>query len=197
MSHPNPSPRGPGTCANSRRSRSPRRPLRPSGRLSACTVLHNGTPGDLKGAAWGGVGRIWLAPRLGLQLQITTSSSTVGGGATPGGDFPGTAARVFTASAQGVCALLAAPRSITLWLSAGAGLVGHGGAAYARYGSPVQLATVLGFGSAVPMGSHLIANVGVSTFLYNIDVSDSTGTSLEHGFQVDPVLHAGLGVRWP
>jgi len=104
---------------------------------------------------------------------------------------------VVTASAQGLYALLATPRSVKVWLSVGAGLIGHGGEAYARHGSPVQLATVLGVGSAVPLGRHLIANAGINTFLYNIDVSDSTGTALEHGFQVDPVLHAGLSVRWP
>ena len=160
------------------------------------TALPN-SPSDLTGVAWGGQGRIWFTPRFGLQLQAASASSTVGGGATPGGFFPGTTARVFTASAQGLWAPFATPRNVQLWLSAGAGLVRHGGRAYERYGSPVQLATALGFGVSLPFGSHLAANLGVSTLLYNIDVSDSTGTSLEHGLQVDPLFHAGISLRWP
>ena len=76
-------------------------------------------------------------------------------------------------------------------------MIRHGGTAYERYGSPVQLGTALGFGAALPLANHLVANVGMTTLLYNIDVSDSTGTSLEHGLQVDPLIHAGVSLRWP
>ena len=72
----------------------------------------------------------------------------------------------------------------------------HGGAAYAPYGAPAQLATALGLGSAIPIGLHLNATVGLTTFLYSIDVSDSAGTSLEHGAQVDPLVHVGLAWSW-
>ncbi|HEX4575564.1 MAG TPA: hypothetical protein VH158_10550 [Gemmatimonadales bacterium] len=43
----------------------------------------------------------------------------------------------------------------------------------------------------------MTASLGVTTLLYYIDVSDSTGTSLEHGFQVDPLIHAGLSWGGP
>jgi len=155
------------------------------------------SPSDLMGVAWGGQGRVWLTPRFGVQFQIASASSTVGGGSTPGGSFPGTPARVLTTSAQVLWGLSATPHDAQLWLSTGAGLVRHGGKAYQRYGSPVQLATALGFGAALPLGSHLAADLGVATFLYNIDVSDSTGTSLEHGLQVDLLFHAGVSLLWP
>ena len=160
------------------------------------TALPN-SPGDLTGVAWGGQGRIWFTPRFGVQVQVASASSTVGGGNTPGGSFPGTAARVLTASTQVLWGLSALPHNARFYLSAGAGLVRHGGKAYERYGPPTQLATVVGFGAAVPLGSHLAANAGVSTFLYNIDVSDSSGTSLEHGLQVDALIQVGVSLRWP
>jgi len=158
------------------------------------TALPN-APSALAGAAMGGQGRIWFTRRFGLQLQIAWASSRVGGGSTPAGTAPSTPARVLTSSVQALFPLSHPSQRIQLWLSAGPGLVRHGGEAYARYGSPVQLATTLGFGSAIPMGSHLSLNLGATTFLYNVDVADSAGTSLEHGFQVDPLFHLGLSVR--
>ena len=158
------------------------------------TALPN-APSALTGAAMGGQGRIWFSRRLGLQLQIAWASSRVGGGNTPAGTAPSTPASVLTSSVQALFALSHPSQRIQLWLSAGPGLVRHGGGAYARYGSPVQLVTTLGFGSAIPIGSHLSVNLGATTFLYNIDVADSAGTSLEQGFQVDPLFHLGLSVR--
>jgi hypothetical protein len=160
------------------------------------TALPN-APSALTSAAVGGQGRIWFGRRLGLQLHVAWASTRVGGGATPAGTAPSTPATVLTTSAQALFALSPWSQRAQLWFSAGAGLVRHGGKAYAPYGSPVQLATALGIGSAIPLGRHLSANLGVTTLLYNIDVSDSTGTSLEHGFQVDPLFHLGFSVRWP
>jgi hypothetical protein len=160
------------------------------------TALPN-SPSDLSGVAWGGQSRIWFSPRAGVQLQVSSASSTVGGGNTPGGSFPGRPARVLMASAQFLWAFPASHHNLQVWLSGGGGVIRHGGTAYERYGSPVQLGTALGFGAALPLGNHLVANLGMTTLLYNIDVSDSTGTSLEHGLQVDPLIHAGVSLRWP
>lgn len=154
------------------------------------------TPSNLSGVAWGAQGRIWLTPRWGLQLQLAAASSSVGGGATPGGLFPPTPAQVFTASGQVLFKLISF-HGAQAWCSGGPGLIRHGGTAYSRYGSPTQFATTLGLASAIPLGHRLSIDLGVTTFLYNLDVSDSVGTSLEHGFQVDPLLHLGLGLRWP
>jgi hypothetical protein len=160
------------------------------------TSLPN-SPGDLTGVGWGGQGRIWFTRRFGVQVHIAWASSTVGGGNTPGGPVPSTPARVFTASAQALYNPSSTPHKVRVWLGVGAGLVRHGGAAYVPYGAPLQVATALGLGSAIPMGEHLNANLGLTTLLYSIDVSDRTGTTLEHGFQVDPLIHAGLSWSWP
>src|SRR5690242_21922541 len=40
------------------------------------------SPGDLSGLAWGGEGRFWFTHRAGLQLQLASVSSMVGGGNT-------------------------------------------------------------------------------------------------------------------
>ena len=160
------------------------------------TALPN-SPSDLAGLAWGGQGRLWLSLRFGMQLQVASASSNVGGGNTPGGPAPATPARVLTTSAQLAYKLLAPANGAQVWCSAGPGLVRHGGPAYSRYGSPTQFATAFGLGSAVPISSRLSADFGLTTFLYNLDVSDSTGASLEHGFQVDPLLHAGITLHWP
>jgi len=158
------------------------------------TALPN-APSALTGAAMGGQGRIWFSRRLGLQLQVAWASSRVGGGNTPAGTAPSTPASVLTSSVQALFVLSHPSQRITdsALAQCGAGT----GASWRRSLRPVwlQLATTLGFGSAIPMGSHLSLNLGATTFLYNIDVADSAGTSLEHGFQVDPLFHLGLSVR--
>ena len=154
------------------------------------------SPGDLTGAAWGGQARLWFGPRIGVQLQVASASSDVGGGNTPGGSFPPTPARVLTATAQVLWGLPTSHQDFQAWLSGGAGLIRHDGTAYRQYSSPVQLGTAVGFGAAWTLSRHVVANIGVTALLYNIDVSDSTGTSLEHGLQVDPLMHAGLSLRW-
>jgi hypothetical protein len=156
------------------------------------------SPGELGGVAWGGQGRVWFTQRFGVQLQVASARSTVAGGNTPEHFVASTPASVLTASLQALYNPASTPRKARLWLNAGVGLVRHGGTAYAPYGAPVQFATAFGFGSAIPLSSSgLQANLGVTTLLYSIDVSDNTGTSLEHGFQVDPLIHAGLSWGWP
>lgn len=41
-----------------------------------------------------------------------------------------------------------------------------------------------------------VADLATLPVTSTIDVSDHTGTSLEHGFQVDPLAHAGLIWGW-
>lgn len=155
------------------------------------------SPSDLAGMAWGGEARVWMSPQLGLQLQVASTSSNVGGGFTPGGPMPSMNARVDVAVLQALLRLRPEPSRVQVALGTGAGWIRHGGEAYAPYGNPVQLATALGLRGSVRMGSHLVAAAGLTTLLYNIDVSDDDGTSLEHGFQVDPLVHVGVSWVWP
>jgi hypothetical protein len=154
------------------------------------------SPGDLGGFAWGGEARLWMTLRVGLQFQVASTSSMVGGGNTPGGPVPSTPARVLTASVQALYQVATAGHGAQFWIGGGLGVVRHEGAAYAPYGAPAQLATALGAGAAMPLRRHLTATVGITTFLYSMDVADSAGTSLEHGAQVDPLVHAGFTWSW-
>ena len=155
------------------------------------------SPSDLTGLAWGGEARLWFARRLGVQLQAAEAFSSVGGGITPRGPVAAMPARVFTLTTQALYNVYSAPERARVWLSAGAGLVRHGGAAYARYGTPIQVTGVLGLGYATPIRRRLNATLGITTMLYSFDLRDSTGTSLERGFQTDALLHVGLTWGWP
>jgi hypothetical protein len=152
-------------------------------------------PSDMSGLALGGQAKLWLSPRVGFQLQAAIVSSTVGGGPTPIGVLSPTQAQVLTLTAQGLYDLRPTP-STRLWLSAGAGLIRHCGAAYSPYGSPTQLAGVLGLGSSLPIYHGLRANLGVTTLWYVFTARDSTSTTVEHGFQLDALLQAGLSWAW-
>lgn len=160
------------------------------------TSLPN-SPSDLTGLAWGGQARLWLARRLGVQLQVAEAFSSVRGVITPAGPRAATPARILTLTTQALYNVYSAPEKAHVWLSAGAGLVRHGGAAYAPYGAPSQVTGVLGLGSAIPIRHRLNATLGITMMLYSFDLKDSTGTSLERGFQTDALLHVGLSWGWP
>jgi hypothetical protein len=99
-------------------------------------------PGDMAGVAWGARGKLWFTPRLGLQIQAAVSSTNVGGGPSPAGLLRPTPVRVLALTAQGLYDLHLSPSS-RVWISAGGGLIQHGGAAYEPYGSPTNAAGVL------------------------------------------------------
>lgn len=152
-------------------------------------------PGDMSALALGAQARLWLAGRVGIQLQGAIASSQVGGGATPGGMSPPYSVHVLTITAQALYNFYPAGRT-RLWASGGAGLIRHGGAAYAPYGSPSQVAGVLGVGSALPLTARLNADLGLTTLFYSFNLKDSTATSIQQGFQVDPLVHVGLSWGW-
>jgi hypothetical protein len=145
----------------------------------------------MTGLAWGAQGRLWVTRRVGLQLQIASASSSVGGGTTPVGVLTPTPVRVMTGTAQVLFDLHPAGAT-RLWVSSGVGLVRHGGLAYARYGSPTQATGVLGLGSSIPLHRHLKVSLGLTTLLYSFTLRDSAATAVERGFQVDALAHLGL-----
>ena len=153
-------------------------------------------PSDMTALAWGAETRLWLSRHVGLQVQAATSSSLVGGGATPAGILPPTSVHVFAATAQ-VLYNLHPPAATRAWLSGGGGIVRHGGAAYAPYGSPTQFAGALGAGASFPLYHQLRANTAVTTLWYPFSLRDSTGTRIEHGFQLDALIQVGVSLAWP
>jgi hypothetical protein len=58
------------------------------------------SPSSLSGTAIGGDLRLWLVPRVGLELAGSTTASSVGGGATPEGGRPAVPARVNVGTAE-------------------------------------------------------------------------------------------------
>ena len=151
-------------------------------------------PSDLGGVAWGALGRLWLTPKLGVQLRGAAASSRFEGGmCCPGGFVTSpTRATVVTVTAEALHR--PAPTILPLWFSAGLGIVRHGGPAYAPYGAPSPLAGVLGFGFDVHIGSHLTAALGVTELFYSLDFKGN-GITFEYGPQTDVLAHVALAWR--
>ena len=79
-----------------------------------------------------------------------------------------------------------------IWLSAGLGVVRHGGPAYQPYGSPTSLAGVFGVGSTFPLAHRLNFTAGLTTMVYNLAVVDGAGATVQAGRQVDLRLQTGI-----
>lgn len=157
------------------------------------TDLPNG-PGDLSGATFGAQLRLWVIPRLGLELAGSTASSTVGSTNSPNGLSRTTSARVSTGTAQLLFRLTNDASRARIWLGAGAGEVQHGGQTYEVFGTPVNFAGVFSAGSAIRIIGGLSADVGVTSMIYNFNAhATQAGESLsERGRQVDMVFRTGL-----
>jgi hypothetical protein len=154
-------------------------------------------PSDLSGTAWGGLAQLWFTRRLGVEAQASVASSTIGLVETPDGPRGPTPAQVLSVTAQALLNLSAEPSLYRLWLSAGPGLVRHGGSSYAPFGSPSNLAAVLGAGFSVPIGIGLSATAGATAQFYDFNMKMPPGLqanpgSLESGFQKDALVHVGL-----
>ena len=153
-------------------------------------------PSDLGGVAWGGEGRLWFAPRLGVQVQGAVSAShLVGGGMTPIGLLPPKDAHVVTVTAQVLFRPL--PKILPAWLSAGVGFVRRGGHAYAGLSALTSLAVALGAGFDLHVAGPLTASFGLTTLLYSLSVQfqPGPGSTIERGFQVDLLPYVSLAWR--
>lgn len=159
------------------------------------TALPN-APSDLSALAWGGEAHLTFGRRWGAGAQVSFTQSTVPQVIAPGGPRGPTGAQVIAAAVQAEYDVSPAPEKYRLWFGAGPGLVRHGGDAYERYGSPTDIAGVVGIGLTIPIAAHLRFAVGATTLLYSLDVKEGGANplSLEHGFQTDALVH--VGVRW-
>jgi hypothetical protein len=171
-------------------------PLGSFDRGSAHLLSVPNSPGDLSGAALGGELRLWVAPRIGFALSGSTVSSDVGGGSTPNGYDPPAHARVSEGSAQLLFRVTGDGSRARVWLSAGGGLVKHGGDAYEQFGKPTNTAGVFGVGSAIRITGGLNAELGVTTMIYSVNMSAASlafGPGVfERGRQTDLLLRTGL-----
>ena len=159
------------------------------------------TPQDLNGYAWGAEARAWFGGRWGAQLQVSSSSSTIGPTISPGGPTRTRTANVQLATAQALYNLLPAQSRGRLWLGAGLGAVRHAGNAYADFDKPVDLAGVVGLGVSLPIMQHLSATAGATGafYFYNLAMPAMFALnpgSMERGRQADVLYHVGLAWRW-
>ncbi|MEO7085264.1 MAG: hypothetical protein ABI442_09055 [Gemmatimonadaceae bacterium] len=161
----------------------------PAGHFDLLTGSIDGphTPSELSAYAFGAeiVGR--FSPTIGVRAEAFNASQSGGqhSVATPGAGIITTqGTSVSVASAQALFDFVS-DSSRNFWLSAGPGLVHHGGAAYARGGSPTDLAA--GFGSGAEFNFHKSwrFTAGVSGFYYFLDArSQETGTQIDLLFRV-------------
>jgi hypothetical protein len=156
------------------------------------------SPSSLGGTALGGEIRLWLVPRIGVELAGSTIASSVGGGSTPDGLRPSVPARVNTGTAELLFRVTGDDNRTRVWFGAGAAVIQHGGVAYEVFGKPVNYGGVVGLGSAFRITGALNATVGLSSMIYNIDFRGSRFEPIEErGTQVDMMLRTGVSVRWP
>lgn len=175
---------------------------RPLGSFDPASVYSTSlpqTPSELRGFATGGVAQVTFGRRLGVEAKFSVANSTIREVITPAGPRGPTGARVVAATLLGQYEVSPTPERYRLWLSAGPGVVRHGGDAYSRYGSPTSMAGAFGAGLRLPMPMHFQLAADATTLLYPFDVQmpaflQSNPGSLEHGRQVDALVH--LGVRW-
>jgi hypothetical protein len=159
-------------------------------------------PSDLSAMALGSAAHVWFGQRWGAGAQVAVANSSVPEMATPNGPRGPTAAQEMTASVQAQYDISPNPEKFRVWVSAGPGVIRHAGKAYERYGSPVDVAGVVGIDITVPIASRLRFAAGVTTLLYPFDVPMPANLSLnpgslEHGFQTDALLHVGLRLVAP
>src|ERR1019366_1509357 len=154
-------------------------------------------PSDLSGLAEGAEVQLWFNQRLGIQVQGAVADSRFGGGIfVPAGFVTKPQdAQVVAVTAQVV--YRPAPGGLPLQLSAGAGVVHHTGYAYDGFKGLSPVAGTLGIRYERSIGRWFSAALGVTTFLYSLDVRDTGGDfgqQFERGFQVDLLPY--LSVTW-
>ena len=175
---------------------------RPLGRFDPASVYSTSlptNPSDLRAFTWGGAAHLSFGRRLGAEGQLSVANSTIAGGNTPAGPRGPTEAQVVVVTLQGQYDVSPTPEKYRVWLSAGPGLVRHGGDAYAPHGSPVSVGSALGVGITLPITLRLRIAADATTLLYPFDVKmppelQGNPGSLQHGVQTDALIR--LGVRW-
>jgi hypothetical protein len=178
----------------------------PFGSFAPASVYYTSLPtkpSGFAGAAWGAEAHLGLSRRLGVRIQAAVVNSSIPQTITPEGPRGPTAAQVVIVTAQAQYDLSPKPGNYRMWVSAGPGLVRHGGDAYANIGagSPANAAAALGVGLDIPIVSRLRGTVGAETLFYQMDVpmppeSRLNPGSLERGFQIDALVHVGLAWGW-
>jgi hypothetical protein len=136
--------------------------------------------------------RLWLTHSLGVQLQGITSSADHPTVFVPSGGSIATSTRVRALTAQALFRP-ALPTRGQLWLSAGGGVIGHSGTAYAPYGAPSHRTLALGASGALPIWHGLSATAGVDDLFYDWKIANDLGV-YQTGSESDLVARIGLSL---
>lgn len=160
-----------------------------------------GTPQDLRSSAWGGEGRIWFGRRFGGQIQLLSAKSHLGPLIAPVGTSNVVSVHVTTFSLQALINVLGRDDGYRVWVSAGPGLVHHGGESYEAVGAQTDLAAAGGIGGSYPILGSLRATAGANMVFYSYNVAmpvelRANGASVQSGAQRDALFHIGLNWAW-
>jgi hypothetical protein len=154
-------------------------------------------PQDLSGVAYGLELRSWFRSRWGASLGAVVRPGEIPETSTPGGPRGPYAFLVQMVNAQALYNVAGSPNVHHTWVSAGVGLVRHGGVAYAPYETRTEIAGAFGVARERRVSSHLGLTVGANLSVYEHDiplppVAAKNPGRLEHGLQEDLLLHIGI-----
>lgn len=144
---------------------------------------------------YGGIARLWVERRVGLEASILRSSTSValhggfGGASTEAPDATVTAGTI-SALLRFTPGNVAAP----IWVAGGVAFVNHGGEAFRAYSHRKSMGGALGAGARVPLGRQFGIDLGLRSLLYSMALQDSLGT-LPSRFQIDMTAWAGVVLR--
>lgn len=157
-------------------------------------------PADLLAVAYGAEVRVWIGHRIGLQLQGTSASSTIGAVQAPGGNyFAATSARVLSFSLQALYSPTPTSQRYSAWISAGPGLVHHGGTAYDDLECTTDVSMVLGAGGVVALPGSLNVSAGLNAQFYSLRIPvpwpHTRRNDVQRGSRTDLLFHVGISWR--
>lgn len=147
------------------------------------------------GVALGGIARVWVERRVGLEASLLHTSTSValhGSVGTAATDTPDASVTVGTLAAlfRFTPGDVAAP----IWVSGGVAFTNRSGEAFKGFSNRKSIGGALGAGARVPLGRQFGIDLGLRSLLYSLALRDSTG-SFPSRFQIDMTAWAGIVVR--
>jgi hypothetical protein len=154
-------------------------------------------PGDAAkhrtGFAYGAAATLWPTQHFGLGLLAMRSSSELEFSSI-GSDTAITAAVSFGA-ALALWRLPYGPRTNDIRFGIGLGVLKHEGAAYRPYGEPTSTAATASFGTLLALDPHLGVDLGLTAFLYRLQLSSGGTSAPQSRFQTDLLGRVAVAYR--
>lgn len=144
------------------------------------------------GGRYGAEGHLWPTEHVGLAVQLGFSSSDVRQEQISG--VTSLPASVWWLGGSAAFKLTPADLANDVRLRVGAGYVQHNGLAFRPYSSPSSVTALAGIGATWPLGPSFRVAVGLDSYFYSLQLTDTLGTRYRSRFQSDMV--ARIGVLW-